>query len=154
MNSLVFEIERLEKGEVLDFCKQIRGEFPYMLAEVELNEYSEKLSQKAEHVTCRNGECEIIGMISFYMNNGKFGYITLAAIKKGFQKKHLFSKMLYLLEAKARVQECAELSLEVARCNANARSVYANSGFVLQAERDNSVIMNKTVCNQTFTRGG
>lgn len=139
-----FRIENLSYEKILNFCEKIGAQHPFLFTNINLGEYVEKMSTNALFITCRHNK-EIVGFLSFYMNNAKYVYITLVGVLEQFQGKHLFKKMLCMLEALCFCQDYKEIKLEVANENEKAKKVYLKLGFVEERRGDHSIFMHKFV---------
>ena len=142
---LEYRIEKCGFAEVMDFCLTLKADSPYFLENVEINDYVKKISEKSTFVTCRNDEGRIVGFLSFYMNNSDFAFITLVGVLKDYRRNGIFSKMLFLLEAKCVCQEYDQVRLEVANANLGAFEAYRKSGFETFSKFENSMIMFKFI---------
>ena len=143
--SLEYRIEKCDFAEVMDFCLTLKADSPYFLQNVEIKDYVKKISEKSTFVTCRNAEGRIVGFLSFYMNNSDFAFITLVGVLKDYRRHGIFSKMLFLLEAKGVCQDYDQVRLEVANANLGAHEAYRKSGFEALSKLESSMIMRKFI---------
>lgn len=143
--SLEYRIEKCGFAEVMDFSLTLKADSPYFLENVEINDYVKKISEKSTFVTCRNDEGRIVGFLSFYMNNSDFAFITLVGVLKDYRRNGIFSKMLFLLEAKGVCQEYDQVRLEVANANKGALEAYRKTGFETLSRLESSIIMCKFI---------
>lgn len=137
-----YRIENLEYAEIMFFCEKLGAQTPFLFASVNLEEYVKKMSANALFITCRHNK-EIVGLISFYMNNSEYAYLTLVGVLKQFRGMRLFRKMLCMLEALCFCQDYKQMKLEVADENALARNVYIKLGFVMERQGPHSCFMSK-----------
>ena len=140
-----YRIEKLNCLDVDFFCTKLKADFPYLFKSVEFNQYVKKISDKSTFVTCRDSRNQLLGIISFYMNNFEYTYISLVGILKMFQKQGIFSRMLYMLEAKCLCQNYNQIRLEVSPQNKIAQVAYAKRGFAILDTQGNSMHMIKHV---------
>ena len=133
---------KLSFEDVLTFFQETDREFPIPLsARVDMDSYAKKLSEFSDFAICRDGE-SIIGMISCYTNQPPLGYISNVCVKKRYQSKKVFSKLLHLLRTNAKELGISNLQLEVDADNDNARRIYDHYGFrVLETRPDSGKLL-------------
>lgn len=118
-------------NKVRAFLLETDNEFDKPLStRVDIDEYAKKLSDFSKFVYC-NVDDDIVGMISCYMNRPSVGYISNVCVKKKFQGKGLFSKMLKVLLFNAKELGMKTLKLEVDDDNHKAKEIYHSNGFAL-----------------------
>lgn len=146
MTNLVFDIKRPSFDEVHSLLKRMSAEFtPPLSQTVNLKEYSEKLSTKANFLTCEVAG-KTIGVTAYYLNHSaKQIYITLICVDKEYQRTGVGDEMLKHLQqiAKDSCNEYLNIGLEVNKVNDKAFRFYVKHGFVQQEDRGNRFLMIK-----------
>ena len=135
---LLFSYGKLPVEEVRTFLWETDGEFPTPLsAHVDIDSYAGKLSEFSDFAVCRDGE-DMVGMISCYTNQPPLGYISNVCVKKPYQARKVFSRLLQLLRTNVKEPGISRLRLEVDVDNDKARRIYGHYGFRILETRPDS----------------
>lgn len=136
MTQFRYVYSRLTFEEVRSFLVQTDSEYPTPLSQsVDIDSYAHKLSDYSDFSLCYAGE-ELVGMISCYTNRPPIGYVSNVCIKKAYQGKGVFSKMLGNLIDKITEKGIGCLFLEVSFDNIQALDIYFHLGFVIAEARE------------------
>lgn len=126
---------RLKEIVELEEIKKILNEFDKIfipnLSEVisDLDLYALKLKKKAKMYVIEVKE-ENIGFLAFYLNRElKETYVTLIAVKNGYQQLRVGSKLLKKCEVESKNNNIIKIKLEVYKNNKKAISFYKNNNF-------------------------
>ena len=100
---------------------------PPLSERVNLLEYAQKVSEKADTLFIKNSG-EEIASCSIYCNR-EVGFITSIAVKEEYHKQHIGSEMLKEVKDHARKKGCNRIKLEVYRSNFIAINFYIKNDF-------------------------
>lgn len=116
---------------------------PVLSSEVDIDEYSKKLSEKAKFTIARNPETnEIVGFISFYENLENHSYFfSLMAILPDYQHSGLGHIMMNRMKAELDGKRIKKIVFEVHKNNTKALSFHLRNGYVVCEDRGNKVLM-------------
>jgi ribosomal protein S18 acetylase RimI-like enzyme len=110
---------------------------------VNLNDYIDKLIDKAYNFEAWQGE-DIIGLVNAYFNfETETGYITNVSVAVEHHGKGVASNLLDNCIKLALENKLKTISLEVATTNAKAQMLYTKKGFVVESSNENNYIMIK-----------
>ena len=141
---MISEIVSLTELEVIEFFNKTISDFPsFREGEFKTN-YARKLSSNASFVVMRDMNDNIVAMVAAYLNNPPLCYISHVSVLDEYKRNGLFSRMLALLEKKAKQDNCSFIKLEVKENNAPAIAAYKKNGFEFECmASDDSVYMKK-----------
>lgn len=141
---MISEIVSLTELEVIEFFNKTISDFPsFREGEFKTN-YARKLSSNASFVVMRDMNDNIVAMVAAYLNNPPLCYISHVSVLDEYKRNGLFSRMLALLEKKAKQDNCSFIELEVKENNAPAIAAYKKNGFEFECmASDDSVYMKK-----------
>ena len=128
--------QEIEKEKFFDFIKKINYDFPIPVSEkVDLNEYCEKLWEKAELVAEVQDE-EIRGLVAGYMNDLENGsaYISLVGISRDFRNQGLGKKLVHQFVLLCREKQIRSVNLYTHKTNQAAIKMYEGLGFEIDSE--------------------
>ena len=111
--------QEIEKEKFFDFIKKINYDFPIPVSEkVDLNEYCEKLWEKAELVAEVQDE-EIRGLVAGYMNDLENGsaYISLVGVSRDFRNQGLGKKLVHQFVLLCREKQIRSVNLYTHKTN-------------------------------------
>ena len=128
--------KEIEKERFFDFIKKINYDFPIPVSEkVDLNEYCEKLWEKAELVAEVQDE-EIRGLVAGYMNDLENGsaYISLVGVSRDFRNQGLGKKLVHQFVLLCREKQIRSVNLYTHKTNQAAIKMYEGLGFEIDSE--------------------
>lgn len=128
--------QEIEKEKFFDFIKKINYDFPIPVSEkVDLNEYCEKLWEKAELVAEVQDE-EIRGLVAGYMNDLENGsaYISLVGVSRDFRNQGLGKKLVHQFVLLCREKQIRSVNLYTHKTNQAAIKMYEGLGFEIDSE--------------------
>ena len=128
--------QEIEKEKFFDFIKKINYDFPIPVSEkVDLNEYCEKLWEKAELVAEVQDE-EILGLVAGYMNDLENGsaYISLVGVSRDFRNQGLGKKLVHQFVLRCREKQIRSVNLYTHKTNQAAIKMYEGLGFEIDSE--------------------
>lgn len=128
--------QEIEKEKFFDFIKKINYDFPIPVSEkVDLNEYCEKLWEKAELVAEVQDE-EIRGLVAGYMNDLENGsaYISLVGVSRDFRNQGLGKKLVHQFVLLCREKQIRSVNLYTHKTNQAAIKMYEGLGFGIDSE--------------------
>lgn len=128
--------QEIEKEKFFDFIKKINYDFPIPVSEkVDLNEYCEKLWEKAELVAEVQDE-EIRGLVAGYMNDLENGsaYISLVGVSRDFRNQGLGKKLVHQFVLICREKQIRSVNLYTHKTNQAAIKMYEGLGFEIDSE--------------------
>lgn len=128
--------QEIEKEKFFDFIKKINYDFPIPISEkVDLNEYCEKLWEKAELVAEVQDE-EIRGLVAGYMNDLENGsaYISLVGVSRDFRNQGLGKKLVHQFVLLCREKQIRSVNLYTHKTNQAAIKMYEGLGFEIDSE--------------------
>lgn len=143
---MISEFVSLSELEVIEFFNKTISDFPSFREEEFKENYARKLSANASFVVLRDMNDNNVAMIAAYLNNPPLCYISHVSVLDEYKRNGLFSRMLALLEKKAKLLNCSFIKLEVKENNAPAIAAYKKNGFEFEciASQD-SVYMKKLI---------
>ena len=103
--------------EVYLFMASVEKDFvPSLFQRIDVEQYVTKILNKATIITCRQNS-KIIGMVVFYNNDfiSRKIYITYLAVDSLFRKQNVASKLLGLIDIKAKQNKMQYI--HVSTCN-------------------------------------
>lgn len=128
--------QEIEKEKFFDFIKKINYDFPIPVSEkVDLNEYCEKLWEKAELVAeVQDGE--IRGLVAGYVNDLKNGsaYMSLLGVSRDFRNQGLGKKLVHQFVLLCREKQIRSVNLYTHKTNQAAIKMYEGLGFEIDSE--------------------
>lgn len=117
---------------------------PPLSAEVDLDNYSVKLSHFASFLVCTDRDC-IQGYLAFYLNKElEQLYIPLLCVKKEYQSMGVGSHLIAMLTQKYG-STYYSVGLEVAKKNIRAYRFYQNCGFRIVEDCGHKLLMKKSL---------
>ena len=128
--------QEIEKEKFFDFIKKINYDFPIPVSEkVDLNEYCEKLWEKAELVAEVQDE-EIRGLVAGYMNDLENGsaYISLVGVSRDFRNQGLGKKLVHQFVLLCREKQIRSVNLYTHKTTQAAIKMYEGLGFEIDSE--------------------
>ena len=128
--------QEIEKEKFFDFIKKINYDFPIPVSEkVDLNEYCEKLWEKAELVAEVQDE-EIRRLVAGYMNDLENGsaYISLVGVSRDFRNQGLGKKLVHQFVLLCREKQIRSVNLYTHKTNQAAIKMYEGLGFEIDSE--------------------
>lgn len=128
--------QEIEKEKFFDFIKKINYDFPIPVSEkVDLNEYCEKLWEKAELVA-EVQEGEIRGLVAGYVNDLKNGsaYMSLLGVSRDFRNQGLGKKLVHQFVLLCREKQIRSVNLYTHKTNQAAIKMYEGLGFEIDSE--------------------
>lgn len=138
--------ERINFTGLFNYFGKITGDFPDYKDERYRSARALKLSKLARFVIAKNAEGEVVGMIAFYMTDGKICYITHVSVLVPYKRQGIFKTMYFLVERMAREQGYSLVKLEVRKNNKLAINGYLKQGFIFNGDSDrDNVYMCKTL---------
>ena len=127
--------QEIEKEKFFDFIKKINYDFPIPVSEkVDLNEYCEKLWEKAELVAeVQDGNT---GAVAGYMNDLENGsaYISLVGVSRDFRNQGLGKKLVHQFVLLCREKQIRSVNLYTHKTNQAAIKMYEGLGFEIDSE--------------------
>lgn len=134
----------LTETEIADLFRKTISDFPSFQEEDFLCRYARKLSSNASFVVTYDKEDNIVAMVAAYINNPPLCYISHVSVLDVYKRNGLFSRMLALLEKKAKLVNCSIIKLEVKEKNLPAIAAYKKNGFEIDCmASEDSVYMKK-----------
>lgn len=128
--------QEIGKEKFFDFIKKINYDFPIPVSEkVDLNEYCEKLWEKAELVAeVQDGE--IRGLVAGYVNDLKNGsaYMSLLGVSRDFRNQGLGKKLVHQFVLLCREKQIRSVNLYTHKTNQAAIKMYEGLGFEIDSE--------------------
>lgn len=137
----------LHTQQIIEYFEQVKDDFVDFSDYDYIKNFATKLSNHALHICYKsknNKSSKNSGLISFYMNNGDFVYITFVSVQKDYRGKKVFSLMLNFLEQVMQKTGYSDLRLEVKKENLHAFNVYKKLGFKIFEQNENSYFMIKS----------
>ncbi len=131
---------------IVDYLSEYNNEFvPKLTETVDIEEYSKKIEQLAEHFLIYNNNNEIVGFAATYINDyvTKTAYLTYIHVKKSEQGKKYGKKLLSEIIEYTKKSNFIALKLEVSKKNPTAKWFYEMNGFCVEIEKETSYIMKK-----------
>lgn len=129
--------------ELLIFLEQINSDFiPTLTTKVNLNEFVEKIREKAVLICQRNTDNELVGLVVLYCNNTMEhkSYISLVGVLKDYRGCGIAKTMLN--EAISYAKESGYYVLGIHSNNPIAIQLYKKLGFCIK-ENGERVYMEK-----------
>ena len=133
---------------IVDYLSMFNNEFvPKLTETVDIEEYSKKIEQFADHFLIYNNNNEIVGFAATYINDHvtKTAYLTYIHIKKSEQGKKYGKKLLSEIIKYAKTSKFKKLKLEVSKKNIPAISFYYKNKFEIIEENEKTFFMIKTI---------
>ena len=141
---MISEFVSLSELDVIEFFNKTISDFPSFREEEFKENYARKLSANASFVVLRDMNDNNVAMIAAYLNNPPLCYISHVSVLDEYKRNGLFSRMLALLEKKAKLLNCSFIKLEVKDNNAPAIAAYKKNGFEFECiASEDSVYMKK-----------
>lgn len=111
----------------------------------DISQLSLKISKFAERFEYWNKN-ELIGLVACYYNDKETltGYITIASVASGFRNRGLGGELMIETLQYGSEMGFKRVRLEVYVQNHNALAFYRKSGFVIETQKENSLIMVNT----------
>ena len=130
------DIERLEKI-LWELDETI---IPRLSERVDIREYAQKLSQRAELYYARFGDKDI-GNCAIYMNGSSVGFISSIALKKEWQNKGIGKRLWRAIITQAKTKGIQTIELLVYEKNDAAITFYKKLGFRKKEMGDSWITM-------------
>lgn len=123
--------------ELIAYFQSLDQEYlAQLLMEVNLNEYAEKLVERANKIILRDGS-KIVASLFYYENQECF-FISHISVCKSAERQGLGKKLLVLLMSKASDRA---ITLEVDTNNSKARKFYEIMGFREVSKTPNKLVL-------------
>ncbi len=143
MKQFVYKQKKVDDVEALNILNRFDMMFsPSLSSKVNIESYSQKLSQYANWILCTNNE-EIVGYIAFYRNMEKgVDYISSICVIDKYRNQHVAMKMLSFMISHAPV-EIKDIKLECRKNNESALYFYEKNGFEVINGNETTYLMRK-----------
>lgn len=129
------ETGNISRDEFVDYLFKVDNEYtPPISKSVNLNNYAEKLLDKANIITAREDD-KLVGVCAFYCDemNGK-SYISTIGLLKDYKKRGIGKKLLHKAIIISKNKKMNGVSLEVNGENNIAVIFYRKHGFIISKE--------------------
>ena len=156
MNNIVvnLNIPSLSQKEISAFLNKVNYLFiPSLSSRLDINEYSQQLSEKATHFTVYKGN-KLLAFLACYFNNQqtKIGYITTLSTLAEYKGIGLGSQLIDEVIKYGKANNFKEIKLEVHKDNLVALNFYKRKGFFVVAQKLSNYLMryslieNESIC--------
>lgn len=135
---------KIDKDELLEIFNYLDDSFvPSLKTQVNLSEYSIKLSNKASFIFLNCGS-KTIGLVAYYISMNK-SFITSICIHKDYFGLGLGTKLFNHYLTEIIMMGVKNVELEVHMNNVNALRFYKRLGFNMKRIADNKFYCNKRI---------
>lgn len=116
--------------------------YPPLSENVDLSEYSNKLSDRGKFITAMEGD-KTVAFLAFYENHEKAQlYVPLVCVTAALQHTGIGTRLFYELELYAG-SRYKSVGLEVVKANTKAYKFYIKQGFKIEEDRGEKYLMKK-----------
>lgn len=140
-NEVIFfsSLDNEDLSSLLQYLKRIDQDFtPPLSSRVVLEDYANKLINRAEIFAYKDIDNSIKGFIAFYTNiDEKSAYITLLSIDKNQRGNGLARNLVQSCVDFCKLKHLNSIELEVSLANSSVIKIYEDIGFVLNTTKLN-----------------
>jgi ribosomal protein S18 acetylase RimI-like enzyme len=130
--SIEYHLNKASVVEIAEHLTRCDADFvPTLSLRVEINSYAQKIASKAMRFEAWSGGT-LVGMVAAYCNDyeKRIAYLTSVSVLRAWTSQGIAARLVGQCIEYAKASGMRQISLEVARDNTRATTLYGKIGFV------------------------